>query len=268
MTAHIKPNPRRRVVIRLSSNCKKIVKEDEYENAPGEIVPWQSTETKLVCSAAGGPFGGHVKIEIAGADNLIQYTGPTLPFEQSLAAGEALSFEIRYRAVKESSTADDIKVTATFVENETEWEQESLDTATAVRVAVRPKVPAPENECFGRHKYGVREEVSCLYFPSSASVTWRTTSGELQDGGTFVCPLSSAENPLTISGGNASYSPLVSVVEPTGIECRDVKAERYGVPVNHAGGIGMVMDLYVLPLDVSFTGIAVEEVPCLEGTHF
>ena len=29
----------------------------------------------------------------------------------------------------------------------------------------------------------------------------------------------------------------------------------------------MVMDLYVLPLDVSFTGIAAEEVPCLEGTH-
>jgi len=130
------------------------------ENAPGETVPWQSTETKLVCSAAGGPFGGRVKIEIEGADNLIQYTGPTLPFEQSLAAGEDLSFKIRYRAVKESGAADDIKVTATFVENETEWEQECLDTATAVKVTVNPKVFAPENESLFRHKFGIGETVS------------------------------------------------------------------------------------------------------------
>ena len=107
-------------------------------------MPRQSTETKLVCAAAGGTFGGRVKIEIEGADNLIQYTGPTLPFEQSLAAGEDLSFEIRYRAAKESGSANDIKVTATFIENETEWEQESRDSATAVKVTVKPSVYAPE----------------------------------------------------------------------------------------------------------------------------
>ena len=39
------------------------------------------------------------------------------------------------------------------------------------------------------------------------------------------------------------------------------------VPTNSAGGIGLTMDLYVKPLDVSFEGIAVEEVPCDEGSH-
>ena len=33
--------------------------EDEYENAPGETVPWRSTETDLDCWAYGGTRGGH-----------------------------------------------------------------------------------------------------------------------------------------------------------------------------------------------------------------
>lgn len=241
--------------------------EDEYENAPGEFVPWLSTETELDCWAYGGTRGGHVRIEIKGADGLVQYGGSPLPFEQDLESGEEVTFKNTYRAVRPSGGKDAIVVTATFTENETEWTETSVDKATAVQVVVSPKIPAPENESFGRHKYGVREEVSCLYFPSSASVAWQTDSGYLLNEGTFVCPLASTTNPLTISGGSATYTPSISVVEPRGIECRNVKAERYGVPVNHAGGIGMIMDLHILPLDVSFTGIAVEEVPSLEGTH-
>ena len=241
--------------------------EDEYENAPGETVPWQSTETRLDCWAYGGTRGGHVRIEIAGADGLVPYGGSPLPFEQDLEPGEEVAFETAYRAVRPSGGKDDIVVTATFTENETGWTATTVDKATAVQVIVCPKIPAPENESFGRHKYGVREEASCLYFPSSASVAWQTDDGDMLDDGTFVCPLAATRNPLTISGGGATYTPNVSVVEPQGIECRNVKAERYCVPVNHAGGIGMLMDLHVLPLDVSFTGIAVEEVPCLEGTH-
>ena len=241
--------------------------EDDYENAPGETVPWRSTETELDCRAFGGVHGGRVRVEITGADGLIPYGGRPLPFEQELEPGETVAFKNTYRAVRPSGGEDGIVVTATFEENVTGWTATTIDKATAVQVVVSPKNPAPTNESFGRHKYGVREEVSCLYFPSSASVAWQASSGNFQDESTFVCPLASTTNPLTISGGNATYTPSVSVVEPQGIECRNVKAERYGVPVNHAGGIGMIMDLHILPLDVSFTGIAVEEVPCLEGTH-
>ncbi len=149
--------------------------------------------------------GGHVRIEIAGADGLVPYGGCPLPFEQDLEPGEEVAFKTTYRAVRPSGGKDDIVVTATFTENETGWTETTVDKATAVKVTVNPKVTAPENESFGRHKYGVREEVSCLYFPSSASVAWQASSGNFQDESTFVCPLASTTNPLTISGGSATY---------------------------------------------------------------
>ena len=76
--------------------------EDEYENAPGETVPWRSTETELDCWAYGGTRGGHVRIEIRGADGLVQYGGRPLPFEQDLEPGEEVAFKNTYRAVRPS----------------------------------------------------------------------------------------------------------------------------------------------------------------------
>ena len=236
--------------------------EDEYESAPGETVPWQSTETKLVCSAAGGPFGGRVKIEIEGADNLIQYTGPTLPFEQSLAAGEDLSFKIRYRAAKESGAADDIKVTATFVENETEWEQELRDSATAVRLKFEPIVAPPENDSQGRHVFGVCEEILCQQTPDAPKVAWSLSSGRMEnEGDIFVCPLSATRNPLTASCGGAEYKPNIEVIEPRFVTVRDPGWDDFDAPIGEAGSIVLMMPLYIGPMNVSFAYLAVEEVP-------
>jgi hypothetical protein len=49
---------------------------------------------------------------------------------------------------------------------------------------------------------------------------------------------------------------------PNGIEAARVVCKTYGVHTNHAGGVGMKFELRVKPLDVCFSGIAVEEVPC------
>ena len=241
--------------------------EDEYENAPGKVVPWRSTETRLDCWAYGGTRGGHVRIEIADADGLVPYGGSPLPFEQDLEPGEEVTFKTTYRAVRPSGGQDDIVVTATFTENETGWTATTIDKATAIRLEFDAVAEAPMNKNPGRRKLGVRERLNCFQYPSSPSVEWVTSGGgAMVDGGRqFRSPLRAADNPLIARCQGVEYVPSLHVVEPEGIEVRNVTAVTYGVATNHAGGIGMRFELFLKPFDVSFSEIAVEEIPCERG---
>ena len=78
-------------------------------------------------------------------------------------------------------------------------------------------------------------------------------------------PLHACKNPLRVDLGDVSYLPLLNCIEPTGIVVRDVELCTYGLPAGKAGGIGLLQAYYVMPLTVSFSGIAIEEVPCDQG---
>ena len=236
--------------------------EDEYENAPGETVPWRSTETDLDCWAYGGTRGGHVRIEIAGADGLVPYGGRPLPFECDLEPGEEVAFKNTYRAVRPSGGEDAIVVTATFTENETDWSQTTIDKATAIRLEFKPEGRAPENRSEGRHRYGVRELVRCTQVPSEPKVTWSLTAGEIiENEKRYRCPLYAARNPITACCGDSEYTPAISVVESQQVRVRNPLWDDFDAPVDEAGSIVMFLPLYICPLDVSFANIAVEEVP-------
>ena len=246
--------------------------EDEYENAPGETVPWRSTETELDCWAYGGTRGGHVRIEIQGADGFVQYGGRPLPFEQDLEPGEEVTFKNTYRAVSPSGGEDDIVVTATFTENETDWSQTTIDKATAVKVTVKPRVLAPENESLSRHKFGIGEIVDCENQPKVESVRWKRNGGgtlkESNGSYEYRCPLSAEVNGFEIAGEGCSYVPRTRVVEPQGVLARDAGyTTAPKIRSGQAGGILLTIDLYVLPLDVSFSGIRIEEIPDVGGSH-
>ena len=246
--------------------------EDEHENAPGETVPWRSTETDLDCWAYGGTRGGHVRIEIRGADGLVQYGGRPLPFEQDLEPGEEVTFKNTYRAVSPSGGEDDIVVTATFTENETDWSQTTIDKATAVKVTVKPRVLAPENESLSRHKFGIGEIVDCENQPKVESVRWKRNGGgtlkESNGSYEYRCPLSAEVNGFEIAGEGCSYVPRTRVVEPQGVLARDAGyTTAPKIRSGQAGGILLTIDLYVLPLDVSFSGIRIEEIPDVGGSH-
>ena len=71
---------------------------------PTEHVGWRSTETVLNCSANGGAKGGFAYFSLEGADGLVQYDGPTLPYSKSLEPEEKISFKCRYRATKASES--------------------------------------------------------------------------------------------------------------------------------------------------------------------
>ena len=57
------------------------------------------------------------------------------------------------------------------------------------------------------------------------------------------------------------------MVEPSGISAQPCGVVTYGVPTNHAGGIGMRLAVYVNPSHVSFSALMFEEIPCERGAH-
>ncbi len=241
--------------------------EDDYENAPGETVPWRSTETELDCWAYGGTRGGHVRIEIRGADGLVPYGGRPLPFEQDLEPGEEVAFKNTYRAVRPSGGEDDIVVTATFAENETGWTATTVDSATAVKVELETVASIPENRT--RHIYGVDERVYCRNTPD-VPCQW-TVASPAEVGKSFgvcvlQCPFVMASLDLTVTLDGCSYAPTTRLVEPSAVVCPNAVALDFGLPAGHAGGVGLRLDLYVSPDNVSFSGLALQEIPA-NGAH-
>ncbi len=216
--------------------------------------------------------GGRVRIEIAGADGLVPYGGSPLPFERGLEPGEEVAFKTTYRAVKPSGGKDDIVVTATFTENETGWTATTVDKATAVKVTVKPRVLAPENESLARHKFGIGEIVDCENQPTIESVRWEKNGGgnlkESSGACEYECPLYAEVNSFGISGEGCSYVPQTRVVEPLGVLARDAGYKIIPtIGSGQAGGVLLMLDLYVQPLDVSFSGVKIEEVPDVGGSH-
>ena len=167
----------------------------------------------------------------------------------------------------ESGSAGDVKISGTFVENETGASFSSSNRLTVVRILLTPVVDPPKEGTSGRHKYGVCEQVAHEQFPASPAVTWNPVGGgSAAAGANIQFPLYACENPLRVELGAVSYVPRLSCIEPTGIVTGAVDLCTYGLPPGKAGGIGLLQEMYVTPLTVSFSGIAVEEVPCDQGS--
>ena len=243
-------------------SASAIIFEDEYENAPGETVPRNSTEAEVEFSVSGGTKGGTFSLELRDGGRLERTGGSFLPREGKLEPGESFKIKVKYRARAASESEGDVKAVATFTEEESEEKMEAVAKLTAVRIQISPYVEAPQNDSPGRHKFGVCELVDYRQYPDSPTVSWDVHQGTMVRQGLYRCPLDAVQNPLTLRCGDAEYVPSLSVVEPTGIAARNVDPILYSDKLDQAGWIGMRMDLYVLPLDVSFTEVLIEEVPC------
>ena len=256
--------------VSVSFSKRAIIFEDSYANTTDDIIPWNSTATELICTINGGPNGGYVQIGISGGDNLIQYTGQALPYSRVVAPNEQIKFANRYKATVESTSEDDIEVTATFVENETGWVSESEAKATAVRVEVWPSLHALQNDCHYRRKVGVGEVINCKARPNVVGFHWQGGGGTVNGSGVdcqYVCPLYAESNQLKIMGGGCEYTPRTSVVEPIGVLASEIGFQNYVTQPGHAGGITLTMSLQALPLDVNFSGIMIEEIPDAEASR-
>jgi hypothetical protein len=195
--------------------------------------------------------------------NRLAKSGGSFPYTKELAPGEEVSFEIACTGQGESSGEDDIVVNGTFTENETGETLAAEDRLTVVRVDLIPAMRAPENECLRRHKVGVREKIIYACQPNLQNVEWRNVGkGRFSGSEEYICSLDADENPIEVHYKNVEYMPSISVVAPSGLMVKKVEHKTFEVPINQAGGIGMEFELLLVPLDVCFSEIAVEEVPC------
>jgi len=88
---------------------------------------------------------------------------------------------------------------------------------------------------------------------------------EQRDADTYQCPLGASNNGLTITINGCSYTPQLSVVEPTGVMCLRGWNYPLGVHPGQAGWVGMQLELKIVPEAVSFRGLAFVEEPSDQG---
>ena len=255
----------------VSFSDAAVIFEDTYQDKPGDWKPKRSTRVLVSVSATGGPYGGSFTLVTENLGKLAPVACGPMVFPDSMDLdpyGIYCAYFICEGAT-ESGSAGDVKISGTFVENETGESFSSSNRLTVVRVEIKPIVTAPNNDCLHRHAFGVCEYVEHLQYPSAPAVVWNPVGGgsnvvhESKD--CYRCPLDGCDNPLRAENGTVRYAPKIKVIEPQWVSS---KALRYVVNSNvvhkgEAGGIGMELHLYVGPMNVSFSEISVEEVPCL-----
>ena len=257
----------------ISFSKPAVIFEDEYVDSENGAVPRRSTRVRLTVSAYGGTRGGSL---VLGAQNLGKLVavaeGPiNLPPVLTLAAQQSFYTTCVYEGGEASGEADDISLAGYFMETGTGERIDDSDTLTALRIELAPWATAPLNTNPHRHVLGIGENVNCLQYPSNPSIALQAASNwtitTLIGYAYFTCPLTSARDGITIIFRGQTYKPLISILEPTGILAVNAAPTRHGVPRGEAGGVGMELDLYVLPRTVSFSNIAMEEIECFTGTH-
>lgn len=166
-----------------------------------------------------------------------------------------------------SEGANDVQVGGRLVEKNTGGVIDDNAMLTAICVEFKMLNRAPQNPCIHRHKCGIGEKMYFWQLPVSPEVNLILNDAVVVGSGgarSIEWGVADVEHSLRVSLCGAEYDPLVSVVKPTGIEGYNVHAVTNGTSSGVAGGIALFQGYRVLPLDVLFDGISVEEVPCSE----
>jgi hypothetical protein len=255
--------------IDVSFNAPAVIYEAAYVNAPGETVAKRSTLVTVTLSVSGGPHGGVYSVLMSNLGRLVPVSGEVpIPILGSLGAYETLNASCTYEGASPSGSKGDVTISGFFVDTETGSRVNCNESKmTVIRVELSPYTHAIDNNLPNRHLFGVNELVQYAHEPSSLNVTWDMSRG----GSLFVddeyvyyrCPLYVMQNPLVVGYDSVVYEPQISILAPTGIVARNPSVTKYiNVPDGHAGGLGLVQEFHVKPGEVSFSRIAVEEVPC------
>ena len=241
--------------------------EEAYTNSPGNVVGRRaSTNATFTCTVYGGRHGGTVSLATANFDRLAQVGGDDLPSASvDVAPYETRTWSAEYAPLVHSGGAGDITATATFAETLSGRVTCVTAATTVVKLTLTPWVT--RQGCDNRHVVGVRENIWCVAVPNVGQ--WgETGGGEIglrMSSMNYKCPLTSDGSTIYYEAGMSHYDFELTILEPTGLVVRSSIARDFGVEANHAGGAGMNLNVYVLPETVAFDGIAMEEIPSLEG---
>ena len=243
--------------------------EEAYTNAPGEVVGRRvSTNATFACTVYGGQYGGTLCLATGNFDKLVKTGGDDLPTTSvEVAPYETRTWSAEYEPFVYSSGANDITTTATFTESLSGNVTCATAATTVVKLSLTPWVT--RQGCDNRHIVGVGENIWCVAAPNVGQ--WGETGGgeigQRMSSMNYKCPLTSDGSAIYYEVGISHYDFDLTILEPTGLVVRSSIAKNFGVETNHAGGAGMNLNMYVSPETVAFNGIAMEEIPSLEGVH-
>ena len=261
-----------------------VIYEDAYTNAPGNVEPWRSTTTKLHLEVHGGVKGGTAEFIFTNQEKLL---GPDIPESINVPAGHCKKYEFTYRGQLPSGSTNDIVVTGTFTENDPEGEGDAATYAdeastTSVKVELTAEYDAPENHNPSRHMYGVGEKVRFKIYPQEPIAKFEVVKADSGDNVTvydtfagdlsvenaqervYTCPAAGTTPDITVSCLGVDYSPAMSVIEPQLIQTPSARFDGTFIP----GQVGMgtlITVNYIGPMTVSFKGVKVFEVPCVNA---
>ena len=244
--------------ISVSYSEPAVIYEAAYVDTPDHTVPRRSTPVTLSISVSAGPHGGHYSISMPGFGTLVPTEPVDIPTVGDLEPYETMWISADCEGCSPSSSEEDVKISGTFVENETGCRFTSNGSKlTVFRVELRPENQAPANSCINRHTYGIGENVQFLYAPSVQNLTivasgWTETNDNPK---TLTCPLNTQLNSILFKYDEVEYQPEVNLLAPSDIVCSAVGF----LPAIPVGGIGMALELRVLPLTVSFEGLKMQE---------
>ena len=263
----------------VSANFSKdaVLFEDAYENMPGEWVSRRSTATMLTISANGGTNGAVLSVSATNLGKLQKNSGPAFPAQSvSVPARQSITYAMNYVGQSASDTADDIEVVATLTDNVTGESITNDCQATAVRLELAAVWEAPENPCTNRHVYGVGERVQFRSFPESVATSVQLTRIDTNElycydniidsaGKVYACPIYSVTPNLKVVCRESEYRPEMTIVEPQEVISPNAFWDSYYAPCLSPGSVGgtlLAITNYVGPMNVSFHGIMVSEIPC------
>ena len=208
---------------------------------------------------------------IANGGKIERTGGDDLPGAFAVPAGEEAELYTYFGGAEASDAPGDVVATAVFTENMTGRQLTSTTTITAVRAELEADVVLSERTRH-RHVFGVAEAVVRRTYPSSVpGLLFRAGKGSLAVSGLeaqWTCP---TENYLDVGGltmecnGETIYLFNTITIPPSGIEAWHCVGYDFGIPAGVAGGAGMLLNLHVLPDYVSFSNIALAEVPTTTG---
>ena len=253
----------------VSFSDSVIFYEEAYANAPGDSVGRRVPKNvRLTCTVDGGPRGGVFSFTKDGFDRLSLVSGIEPPATSiELAPGEAREWEATYAPLSHSAAEDDIKAEARFAENLSGGVYGNEAKMTVVQLELEPVVK--KNGFKHRHLVGVAEMIRCSAKPSIGSFG-TSGGGELRNwehDELYQCPLTSDGSTLYYTANSSRYDFALTIVEPSMLVARSPVPIDFNIGENRAGGVGMQFEIYVLPETVSFSGIAMEEIPSTEGVH-
>jgi len=285
--------------VELGFDKKAVIFEHAYDNTPTNHVPLRSTAVVLTLRANGGINGGTLAVTTSRLSRLGIVDGDRpITGSTNLAPYQVYEMVSTNHGALASTMVNDIEVTAEFMENDSDETVRVHTALTAYELKLSAEYVAPENPtCTNRHIYGVGEKVRFRVMPKSSIVSLHTV---LQDMGdetfsyetfdanptngvlevhadldhVYTCPISKNYQPdIKVQAYDVEYVPIISLVEPsqvitTGAMWGDNAVDIFYVgnvkcwPYGEVGTAALVTTNYIGPMNVSFKGIAVSEVPC------